>query len=422
MPIEYDPFDPKTRADPYPYYAALRRDAPVYWAEGVGGWVISRYDDVRSVLKRAELFSSDAMGTVLIGAQPGTKPEDDPVLMERMASLAKAMPVAALGQSRNLITTDAPDHEALRSVVNRGFTPRRIQAWEGRVREIVADCMGALRERADFDVIRDLAVPVPVVVIAEMLGVETERQDDFKRWSDGIVGGVTGSGHGKDALDSGFATAMGELSHYVLAIAEERRAHPRDDLVSMIVAVQDEGLHNLSPGDVVQFVLLLLVAGNETTTNLIGNAVNALLDHPDQLARVRDDPGLLPGVVEETLRYDPPIQFLFRRATRDVEIGGVVIRENEIVVPLIGSANRDESQFPRPEEFDVTRNTLGHLSFGFGLHFCLGAALARLEARAALEALLPELPLLERLDQEREYIDSFLIRGPRRIELRRIAA
>jgi cytochrome P450 len=415
--LSYDPFDPATRADPYPYYAALREEAPVYWAEGVGGWVISRYDDVRRVLKDAGQFSSDAMYSMLMGSRPGQAPEENPELLERISNFARVMP--ALGPSRNLITTDPPHHDALRSLVNRGFSPRRIADWEPRVREIVAECWRRVEHRSEFDLIEDIAVPVPVVVIAEMLGVEREREADFKRWSDLIIAGVTGSGRLTDK--SAFYRAMGELSHYILEVAQERKRAPQDDLVSVVVQAEEDGSAGLTAGDVVQLVLLLLVAGNETTTNLIGNAAHALLRHPDQLERARREPERIPALVEEVLRWDAPIQFVFRRATRDVEICGQKIRENDGVVALIGAANRDERQFEDAERFDITREASGHLAFGFGVHFCLGASLARLEGRAVLEALVPTLATLRQRDETVEYVDSFLIRGPRHLHLSRTA-
>jgi cytochrome P450 len=209
---------------------------------------------------------------------------------------------------------------------------------------------------------------------------------------------------------------MGELYRYLRGVIAERRRRPGDDLVSVIVAGQD-GEATLSDLEVFQFALLLLVAGNETTTNLVGNAVQALLDHPDQLELVCESPALIPALVEEALRFDSPIQLLFRTATRDVEVAGVRIPAGAVVAPLLGAANRDERRFPDPDRFDVTRETQGHVAFGFGAHFCLGASLARLEAAAALGALVPHLPRLARADAGRPLVDSFLVRGVTRLEL-----
>jgi cytochrome P450 len=305
--------------------------------------------------------------------------------------------------------------------VNRGFTPRRIAAWEPRMHQIVDECMAALRDGGDFDVVGDLGIPLPIRIIAEMLGVEPDRYADFKHWSDQMVSGTTGLGRGSDPAENGFVPAMRALADYIQGVVGERRAAPGEDLVSVLVAAQD-GHAGLSTAEVVFFVLLLLVAGNETTTNLIGNATNALLRHPGELARVRADRSLVPSLVEETLRWDAPVQIVFRRSTRDVEIDGHPIPRDHHVVAILGSANRDERHWgPTAAAFDVARNPQGHFAFGFGAHFCLGAALARLEGRVALSALIDELPRLERRDARLEYVDSFLVRGPRRLALGRAA-
>jgi cytochrome P450 len=419
----YEPFSEAVREDPYPYYAELREHAPVYWAEEAEAFCIARHIDVQAVLRAPDVFSSDAMRSMLIGARPGVDPMRDPDTMQRMVSIAQCLPFPQeeLLAARQLISDDPPRHDVLRMLVNRGFTPRRMAAWEPRMRAIVDECMVTLRAGGDFDVVKDLGIPLPVRIIAEMLGVEPERRDDFKQWSDEIISGTTGLGRFTDPVENGFAPAMGALAEYIRGVVAERRVTPGDDLVSLLVAAQD-GEAGLSTAEVVFFVLLLLVAGNETTTNLIGNATNALLRHPAELARVRADASLVPGLVEESLRWDAPAQLVFRRTTRAVEIDGHRIPADRHVVVLLGSANRDERQWgPTAADFDVTRNPQGHFAFGFGTHFCLGAALARLEGRVALAALIEELPRLERRDARIEYVDSFLVRGPRTLALRRAA-
>jgi cytochrome P450 len=423
MTLDYDPFSADVRDDPYPHYARLREDAPLYWAEQAQAWCVSRFDDVRSVLRDPERFSSDAMRTFLLGAKPGADPMNDPVAAQRMLAIAQMLPfpLQELITSRNLIAEDPPRHGVLRSLVNRGFTPRRIAAWEPRLRAVAEECVAKLRHRSEFDVVAELAIPFPVRIITEMLGVEAGRHEDFKRWSDQLVAGSTGSGRGLDLTENGFGAAMGALCTYVQEVAARRRRDPGDDLISVLVTAQD-GEAELTDAELGFFVMLLLVAGNETTTNLIGNATHALLRHPEQLARVRRDRDLLPALVEEALRWDGPVQFVFRRATCDVEIAGGRIPANAYVVALIGSANRDERTFgPTAADFDVTRESQGHLAFGLGNHFCLGAALARLEGQIALGALLDELPRLEPRDARVQFIDSFLVRGPQSLPLRRAA-
>jgi cytochrome P450 len=423
MKLAYEPFSEVAREDPYPFYAELREHAPIYWAEEAQAWCVSRYADVLHVLRSPEDFSSDAMRTMLLGARPGVDALSDPETLGRMLTIAQALPFPAeevIG-TRNLIAEDPPRHGPMRAIVNRGFTPRRIAVWEPRMRAIVDECMAPLRDADRYDLIADLAVPLPVRIIAEILGVEPEREEQFKRWTNQLVAGATGSARSVDPVASGTTATMAEFCRYIQGIVAERTRTPGDDLVSLLVAAQD-GEAALSASEVAFFVLLLLGAGNETTTNLIGNAVLALLRHPAELARVRADRGLLPSLIEETLRWDGPVHFVLRRATRDVELHGQRIPAGAGVVALLGSADRDEREWgPTAAAFDVARNPQSHLGFGFGTHFCLGASLARLEARVALESLLDELPHLERCEPRVEYVDSFLVRGPRALPLRRAA-
>jgi cytochrome P450 len=405
---------PRTRQDPYPTYRALRERDPVHWAPEAGCFCVSRHDDAVFVLRNTETFSSQAMMTMLTNTK-GRGP-----LWRQLLALAEFLARTginpfALQRTPKLITSDPPRHDSMRAIVSCGFTPRRIRAWEDRAREISVACVAKLHRGEPFDVVRDLAIPLPVTIIAELLGVAPERQLDFKRRSDAIISSSTGSGRAR-GMDRGFMRTMSELYRYLRGVIAERRRRPGDDLVSVIVAGQ-EGKATLTDLEVFQFVLVLLVAGNETTTNLIGNAVQALLDHPEQLELVCESPALVPNLVEEALRFDPPIQVLFRTATRDVEIEGVRIPAAAVVAPLLGAANRDERRFPDGDRFDVTRDAQGHLAFGFGAHFCLGASLARLEAAAALSALVPELPGLARGDSGRPLVDSFLVRGLTRLEL-----
>ncbi len=416
MPLPYDPFRAEFRSDPYPHYRALRDEAPVYFAPEANVWCVSRYDDVQSVLRRDEVFSSRAMFTMLMNnGQDGMPRLSLPVLrFIALLFLRTRLNPFTFATARNLIAEDGERHKGMREIVNRGFTPRRIASWEKRAQEIVAACLAGFERRERFDLVEELAIPLPVTIIAEMLGIEPERRADFKRWSDAIISNATGPDRATP-YSADFRDALIGLIRYVKRVAGERRRSPADDVISAIVAEQD-GAAGLSDREVFQFVALLLVAGNETTTNLIGNAVQALLRHPDQLARVAADPALVPRVLEETLRWDAPIQLVFRRSNEDADVAGQVIPKGAIVAAMIGSANRDERRFADPDRFDLDRDPQGHIAFGFGRHFCLGASLARLEARVALEALVPRLAQM-RLDGEPELVDSFLVRGPRRLEI-----
>ncbi len=419
MPVDFDPFSPAWRDDPYPKYRELRERAPVHWSPEARVFCVSRYDDVMTVLKGHDVFSSRAMMTMLmLGGDAQGPPLSPRLLLFSLKMLLRArINPFDIPKVPSLIAADGERHAQLRAVVNRGFTPRQIAGWEQRARAIVAECLTKVGP-GDFDLVEDLAVPLPVTVIAEMLGIEPERRRDFKRWSDVVINNASGANRSNPYNPTMLAT-FGELTLYLMRIARERRRAPAEDLISLLVS--SEGGEGLSPLEMVQFVTLLLVAGNETTTNLISNATAALLAHPGQLERVAADPSLIPAVIEETLRFDAPIQLVFREALQEIEIAGTRIPQGAFVAPLLGSANRDERRFPEPDRFDVTRNPQGHLGFGFGQHFCLGASLARLEAKVALEALIPELVRLDCAEARPPRIDSFLVRGPSRLLLRKAA-
>jgi len=418
MDISYEAFSGEHLHDPYPIYRTLRDHAPLYRCPESGVWVLSRYDDVAAGFKDSEAFSSKVDNPVRMQTR-GLRGVFSTlrVLLKVMTQLRVSPRAAAT--SRMLIQEDGEIHRTMRNIVNRGFTPGRIAAWEPRIREIAEECVRDLRDGRDadgFDLVQTLAIPLPVTVIAELLGIEPERRHDFKEWSDRVIALGTNTGPDRQ-IDPGFLDTMGEMSRYLRPIIQERRSRPTDDLISTLVQSQD-GAAALSDHEVFMFIFLLLLAGNETTTNLLGNAVDALLENPDQLARVSQDLSLVPALIEETLRYDGPVQQLTRRVTREVTLHGVTLPRNAEVQLLIGSANRDERRFPDPDRFDLARDTKGHLGFGFGAHFCLGASLARLEARVSLEALVPELAGLVRVRPELELLPSNILRGRARLELR----
>lgn len=414
MATAYDPFDEAWRDDPYPAYRALREAGGVYRAPVSGFHVVSRYDACTFVLKHPELFSSRAMIDQL-------RPR--PSLHLWRFLMLSVVRVGALylpfRQPRNVIWEDPPVHGELRNTIGRSFTPRRIAGLEPRVREVVAGLVAPLRQRDSFDMIGDLANPLPVTIMAELLGIEPERRADFKRWSDVMLASATGSGRAMP-FSRAFGDTLLELSVYLRETIARRRRSPGDDLISALVGTDlGAGDRPLSELETIMFVQLLMVAGSETTTNLLGNAVMALLAHPAQLEMVRADPSLVPALVEETLRYDSPVQLVLRTATRDVDLLGMTVPGGATVAVLLGSANRDESRFEAAERFDVRRDARGHLSFSGGAHFCLGAALARLEASVALEAIVPQLVHFARVDDTTARVDSFLARGVRRLALER---
>ncbi len=397
---DYNPMSPEVRANPYPYYAALRREEPVRQiVPGMPFFAVSRCADVEFALHHPELFSSTAFR--ILTQEGGLGPNSGALAGHRIIDTPM------------MISVDPPEHTRLRQIVNRGFTPRRIAALEPRIRAIAEGLLDAVAASGRMDLVHDLSIPLPVTVIAELLGIEIERLEDFKRWSDIIVLGLAGvSG---EFTPEEIRRAADEVSDYIEVVAADRRVRPRDDLVSVLV--QAEEGEALSTDEVVSFVFLLLIAGNETTTNLIGNATRALLDHPQQLAEVAANPKLIPAMIEEALRYDAPIQALPRLATRDLELGGAKLPKDARLLLLFGSANRDEARFPDPDRFDIHRDAQPHLAFGHGVHFCLGAALARLEARVAFETLFSRCCKLRLETDAVTMLDSLLLRGPKSLPL-----
>jgi cytochrome P450 len=414
----YDPLAPPDWQDPYPIYRRLRDEYPVYHAERMGTWCISRHADVSAILRDTKTFSSASAFEVLMRDRLRNIGLRDAFEIGRFLYRSRLNPLTARKSlPPSIITSDPPQHDELRAIVSRGFTPARMRIWELRVREIVSACMEKLHRGEPFDVVRDLAVPLPVTIIADMIGIEPERRADFKRWSDDLIAGSSGSQ--RAAVFTRFLQAMGEIIVYMRQLADARRRDPRDDLISALVDPRHGEV--LDDGKLGQFVIVLLVGGNETTTNLITNTVSALLKHPEVIERVIAEPELMSGLIEEGLRYDSPLQLLFRRATRECEIAGTRIPENANVTLLLGSANRDERQFDAPDRFDPTRTTKGHLGFGLGVHFCLGSALARIETRIVLEALLPALVGIRHESAASTFIDSFMVRGRDRLVVQRPA-
>lgn len=385
---------PEFKRDPYPMYQMMRESQPVLYIEPFDIWSVFRYDDVRTVLSDHARFSSQ-YGQLAGNAGAGN----------------------LMGQS--IITTDPPRHTKLRSLVSRAFTPRAIAALEPRIQAITDELIDRVAPTGQLDLIQDLAYPLPVIVIAEMLGIPPEDRDRFKHWSDEVVASADAVMGG---LSSDSERAIGEMMAYFREIIAHRRSNPADDLISALLAAELDQ-ERLSEQDVLAFCWLLLVAGNETTTNLIGNGVRTLLEQPEELARLRENPDLLPSALEEVLRYRSPVQAMFRITATEVELSGQTIPAGSRLVAWIGSANRDPERFADADRFDITRDPNPHLAFGQGIHFCLGAPLARLEARIAVASLLQRLPDLQRVDDaELEPARGFIVHGVTSLPLRFTAA
>jgi hypothetical protein len=356
-PVRFDPFDYAFHEDPYPVYRALRERAPVYRNEELRFWALSRHADVLAAFKDWERFSN----TGGVSLEVGQLSQDTTAVL-------------------SLLGMDPPRHDRLRALVSKGFTPRRVADLEPSVRALAVRYLERVRPAGRCDFVADFAGRIPIDVVSEMLGVPECDRDELRSWSDTVLHRE----EGLRAVPAPGIEASGRLLRYFAAVLEERRRRPGEDLASALLAAEIEG-ERLSDRDIVAFLYLMIIAGNETTTKLLANAVYWLAKHPATRKEVGEHPELVPAWVEETLRYDNSTQLMARTASRDFEYRGHRLRRGDKVLLLIGSANRDGRVFPDPDRFDIHRDTSAHLSFGRGTHFCLGASLARLEARVALE-------------------------------------
>lgn len=396
--VVFNPLRPQLRVDPHPYYRRLREKDPFHRSLPADGWILTRYADVQEVLGDRS-FSSD---------------ERNLRRWRRMRArhLRAGIPDPYEEQRASMLRLDPPDHTRLRNLVSKAFTPRAVDRMRPVVEKYVEELLGRLDGRRELELIGDFAAPLPVSVIAEMLGVPVADRERFRHWSDEAVRTL-----GDNTLDDQrrALAAMDELGEYLEAIAEDRRREPREDLISALVRAEEDG-DRLARVELFATCVLLLVAGNETTTKLIGNSIVALLRNPDQLELLRRAPERIPGALEELLRYDGPVQLTSRMVTEDRDFRGHRLRRGQQLVLVLAAANRDPEQFADPDRLDVTRPDVRHLAFGHGLHFCLGAQLARLEGALALEALLTRFPVL-RLAGPIQWGDNTVLRGPRTLPL-----
>ena len=346
---------------PFSCYQVMREQYPIYYSPEFKSWFVSRYDDVQRVINDPELFSSQQT-------------------FRRRRSLSEEGKTV-----RTLLWADPPHHRQLRSLVSQAFTPRTISSLVTRITQIAHAHLDTVAAQGTMDIINDLANPLPIIVIAELLGIPTQDRQQFKRWSDSIVSPAH--------LEK--KQAVIAMNTYFLNIIAQRRQQQQDDLISALLNAQLDGA-SLSNAELLNFCRLLLVAGHETSTNLIGNALLTFDEYPEVMDELRAAPDLIPAAVEEVIRYRTPIQRLRRAATSDTNMRGYAIKAGEIVSPILGSANRDQEQFSQPDTFDIHRTPNRHMGFGHGIHFCIGAPLARMEAKIALEALLTRFTNIKR--------------------------
>ena len=376
--------------DPYPAYRELRHTSPVVWNDVTNFWALTKYEDVRMVSGHPMTFSSAKGITIPDPSQP------EPV------------------QEGALIFTDPPRHRQLRKLINSGFTRRQVTLLEPKVREIVKGILDGVDPSREYEFAEEIAAPLPTRMIAEMLGAPPEDWEQFRTWSDAAVGAADPD------IELDHVVALTELYEYFTKLIAARRSGEvtgQDDLLTILASAEVDG-EKLTDMDLLMFSFLLLVAGNETTRNLIALGTLALLDHPEQFALLRSKPELMPSAVEEMLRFTSPVTHMARQATEDVEIRGQMIRAGETVVMLYGAANRDEEIFgPSSEEFDITRNPNVHIAFGAGEHACLGAQLARLEARVMFEVLLGTYPTIE-LTGDVTRLRATMVPGVKRMPVR----
>ena len=390
---DYHPMSAAVRRDPYPYYEHLRAHEPVKYIEDLNAYAIARNEDVRAMLLNHERFSSDPLIQLAFG-------EGNPA-----------------PDAQYMIACDPPDHTRLRTLVNKAFSRRMLESQRVEITAIVDRLIDDAAELGEFEFIEAIASPLPVQIVGQIMGIETSMRATFRRWSNNTTAG----GNGETLTPAQLAAIKSDANdfrEYFEARISDARRTPREDLISALVQAEAEG-DKLSADEVLALCVLLLIAGNETTTSLLANAFVCLAQFPDQERIVRANRKRVAQLTEETLRYLSPIQVLFRRATADTEIGGVKIPENAIVMPIYGSANRDERVFANPDRFDVERTDLRqHMAFGWGIHMCVGRALALLEGELALNHLFDRFATIEVTEDSLEWCDAFYLRSPKTLHVR----
>jgi hypothetical protein len=390
-------------ANPYPTYDLMRAQTPVVWSEAWGGWVLTRYADVVSVLKDHKHFSNKGRVDHMLARVP-----DD--VRRAAGDVERHFGV-------NPAHADPPDHTRMRALLNRAFTPHQMDRLRPRVQAIVDDLLDRVEARGDgrMDLVADLSFPLPATVIAEMLGAPAHESDQFRDWANGVNQLFASVGRATPAQVTTAQHHVKAIREYTLGLAEQRRAEPRDDIISLMIHAVRDG--TLSLDELVSTAVTLFIAGHETTTYTLANGVLALLRHPEQLRLLRERPDLMETAVEEIWRYDTPVQRGWKLTTEDTEIAGCRVRAGELVLPMPGAANRDAAQFPEPHRFDIARKDNRHVAFGYGIHFCIGAPLARIEVPIALSTLLARYPRLRLADAELEWRRDVAMRGPVALDL-----
>ena len=392
IPLEFNPLQQNFRQNPYPTYRRFREADPVHWSAVFGFWVCTRYDDIISILRHSKASAN---------------PRDWEQFDDYVEALGGTGPAYDM-QSRWMLLKNPPDHTRLRKLVTKAFTPRVVENMQVHIQDIVYDLLDAVHAKRRFDIIQDLAFPLPVIVIAELIGVPTQDREYFRDWTAALARSLDPiiTPEITQAADK----ATEDLIAYFTALVAERRNSPQDDLLSGLIAAEEEG-DKLDEDELLAMTILLFAAGHETTMNLIGNGMLALFRNPDQMAKLKADPSLIKTAVEEFLRYDGSVQITARVALEDIEVGGKTIRKNQQALLLLGAANRDPAHFSNPDRLDITRQENPHLTFGHGIHHCLGAPLARVEAQIAINSMLRRMPNIQLATDQLEWRDMLTLRG-----------
>ena len=383
--------DPATVHDPYPRYEQLRSEDPVHWNKGIQAWVLTGYQDVLDALRDPRL-SAERISALMRQAGKGDGVEE----LEQIF----------LGM---MLFSDPPDHSRLRSLANKAFTPRVLEGMRSQIQDTVDRLLDDVQEQGAIDVVSELAYPLPAMVISEILGVADGDRERFKKWSNDLaafLGDIRAASENIGPAQQSVA----ELTEFLREIVTQRRKEPKDDLLSALVTAEDQG-DSFSEDELYSMCILLIFAGHETTTNLIGNGILALLENPMQLELLRQQPSLVESAVEEIIRYNGPVQTTSRTAVEDLQIGDRQIAKGDRVSLTLGAANRDPARFSDPDLFDIKRTDGRHIGFGFGIHFCLGAALARMESQAAIDAMVKRMPDMFLGEQVLEWKNNPVLRG-----------
>jgi cytochrome P450 len=414
----FDPFEPTWRNDPLQVFEALRDQAPVYQT-ATRMFVVSRYETIQECLLNTADFSNRCVDHEALGIPRQVDAEAEPDLAEMLEATFRGIPVdrSELSKARTVIGSDGAEHQRQRRFLNRAFSVRRVRELRARMDELAAECVSKITAAQSWDVMSDLAHVIPRRIIGEILGVEPERHADLTRWTTEMMAATTGAKRNSFAAHQRLLDVLAEFTSYFVPKIDAKRANPGDDFISDLVRAEG-GDDGLSPLETLLTIRLVMIAGTDTTSALIGNTVLALIRRPEQMRFLIEDPSLVPNSIEESLRYWAPFYFLLREATRDLELEGVTIREGSLVAMMLASANLDPGAFADAKAFDVRRaNTRGHMAFGHGAHRCVGASLAREEADAALSAILPHLPLFKQAEGPLELAETQLLQGFRRIPL-----